>query len=147
MTRQVWPVTLASFVCCPGEPDARVCVRWHLLQQLACGSQPRFTVRNNLGDDMLGWFKDLTATERRTMVACFGGWSLDALDVQIFTFVIPGQDGADPDGHVHRRTMDGRTVILSRYTEPELDQAILLQRLTINLADQPPPRVIAADVP
>jgi MFS family permease len=89
MTRQVWPVTLASFVCCPGEPDARVCVRWHLLQQLACGSQPRFTVRNNLGDDMLGWFKDLTAAERRTMVACFGGWSLDALDVQIFSFVIP----------------------------------------------------------
>lgn len=38
---------------------------------------------------MLAWFKDLTATERRTMLACFGGWSLDALDVQIFTFVIP----------------------------------------------------------
>jgi MFS family permease len=38
---------------------------------------------------MLGWFKDLTATERRTMAACFGGWSLDALDVQIFSFVIP----------------------------------------------------------
>lgn len=38
---------------------------------------------------MLGWFKDLTVTERRTMAACFGGWSLDALDVQIFSFVIP----------------------------------------------------------
>jgi MFS family permease len=38
---------------------------------------------------MLAWFKDLTVTERRTMVACFGGWSLDALDVQIFSFVIP----------------------------------------------------------
>lgn len=38
---------------------------------------------------MLAWFRDLTATERRTMIACFGGWSLDALDVQIFTFVIP----------------------------------------------------------
>jgi MFS family permease len=38
---------------------------------------------------MLAWFKDLTQTERRTMVACFGGWSLDALDVQIFSFVIP----------------------------------------------------------
>jgi MFS family permease len=38
---------------------------------------------------MLTWFKDLTPRERRTMVACFGGWSLDALDVQIFSFVIP----------------------------------------------------------
>jgi MFS family permease len=38
---------------------------------------------------MVGWFKDLTLVERRTMLACFGGWSLDALDVQIFTFVIP----------------------------------------------------------
>jgi MFS family permease len=38
---------------------------------------------------MLAWFKDLTTVERRTMVACFGGWSLDALDVQIFSFVIP----------------------------------------------------------
>lgn len=38
---------------------------------------------------MLAWFSDLTPRERRTMTACFGGWSLDALDVQIFTFVIP----------------------------------------------------------
>ena len=38
---------------------------------------------------MLIWFKDLNPRERRTMFACFGGWSLDALDVQIFSFVIP----------------------------------------------------------
>jgi MFS family permease len=38
---------------------------------------------------MLSWFSDLTTKERRTMAACFGGWSLDALDVQIFSFVIP----------------------------------------------------------
>ena len=38
---------------------------------------------------MLQWLKDLNPTERRTMAACFGGWSLDALDVQIFSFVIP----------------------------------------------------------
>src|SRR6201996_8948138 len=38
---------------------------------------------------MLDWLKDLNPTERRTMAACFGGWSLDALDVQIFSFVIP----------------------------------------------------------
>ncbi len=38
---------------------------------------------------MLAWFGDLNSRERRTMIACFGGWSLDALDVQIFSFVIP----------------------------------------------------------
>ena len=38
---------------------------------------------------MLAWFSDLSPRERRTMGGCFGGWSLDALDVQIFSFVIP----------------------------------------------------------
>ncbi|MGE0222868.1 MAG: MFS transporter [Acetobacteraceae bacterium] len=38
---------------------------------------------------MFAWFSDLTPKERRTMGACFGGWSLDALDVQIYSFVIP----------------------------------------------------------
>ncbi len=38
---------------------------------------------------MLAWMRDLTTRERRTMAACFGGWTLDALDVQIFSFVIP----------------------------------------------------------
>jgi MFS family permease len=38
---------------------------------------------------MLAWLQDLNPRERRTMLACFGGWSLDALDVQIFSFVIP----------------------------------------------------------
>jgi MFS family permease len=38
---------------------------------------------------MLSWFSELTPRERRTMAACFGGWTLDALDVQIFSFVIP----------------------------------------------------------
>jgi hypothetical protein len=47
---------------------------------------------------------------------------------------------------VHLPTTDGRTVVLSRYTEPEADQAILLQRLKMDLPDQPPPRVIVTDV-
>src|ERR1700679_1263853 len=38
---------------------------------------------------MFSWLSDLTSRERRTMGACFGGWSLDALDVQVFSFVIP----------------------------------------------------------
>ncbi|WP_149538017.1 MFS transporter [Siccirubricoccus phaeus] len=38
---------------------------------------------------MFGWLRDLTDKERKTMIGCLGGWSLDALDVQIFSFVIP----------------------------------------------------------
>src|SRR5215472_11547731 len=38
---------------------------------------------------MLAWFGDLNAKERRTMGACFGGWALDAFDVQMYSFVIP----------------------------------------------------------
>jgi MFS family permease len=38
---------------------------------------------------MLGWYRDLSAKERGTMLACFGGWSLDALDVQVYSFVMP----------------------------------------------------------
>src|SRR5690242_17003838 len=38
---------------------------------------------------VLGWFRELSAMERRTFWACFAGWALDALDVQIYSFVIP----------------------------------------------------------
>ena len=38
---------------------------------------------------MFGWLRELNETERKTMIGCLGGWSLDALDVQIFSFVIP----------------------------------------------------------
>ena len=38
---------------------------------------------------MLDWYRDLNTVERRTFRACFGGWALDALDVQIYSFVIP----------------------------------------------------------
>jgi MFS family permease len=38
---------------------------------------------------MFGWLRDLNTKERKTMIGCLGGWSLDALDVQIFSFVIP----------------------------------------------------------
>src|SRR5246127_2965 len=36
-----------------------------------------------------GWYRELDASERRTFWACFGGWMLDAMDVQIFSFAIP----------------------------------------------------------
>ena len=38
---------------------------------------------------MFQWMRELNAGERRTMAGCFGGWSLDALDVQIYSFAIP----------------------------------------------------------
>ena len=42
-------------------------------------------------------------------------------------------------------TTDGRTVILSRYTEAEPDQRLLLQSLKLDLPDQPPPKITAAN--
>ena len=45
---------------------------------------------------------------------------------------------------VHFPTTDGRSLILSRYTQPENDQKILLQRLGLTLPAQPPPRLTAA---
>ena len=44
---------------------------------------------------------------------------------------------------VHLPTTDGRTLVLSRYTEPETDQQLLLDRLHLQLPAQPPPRITA----
>jgi hypothetical protein len=44
---------------------------------------------------------------------------------------------------VHLPTTDGRHLILSRYTEPDADQKLLLQRLKMALPQQPPPRIAA----
>lgn len=40
-------------------------------------------------------------------------------------------------------TTDGRTLILSRYTEPDTDQKLLLEQLNLTLPPQPPPRITA----
>src|ERR1700687_798605 len=37
----------------------------------------------------LAWISDLTPRERRVFGACSGGWALDAMDVQFYSFVIP----------------------------------------------------------
>ena len=42
---------------------------------------------------------------------------------------------------VHLPTTDERTVILSRYTHPETDAQLLLQRLKLELPAQPPPQI------
>ena len=44
---------------------------------------------------------------------------------------------------VHLPTTDGRHLILSRHTEPDADQKLLLQRLKMELPQQPPPRIAA----
>ena len=44
---------------------------------------------------------------------------------------------------VHFPTTDGRTMILSRYTELAADQKILVQQLKLDLPPQPPPRITA----
>jgi MFS family permease len=38
---------------------------------------------------MFHWYTESTPLQRRTFLACFGGWSVDALSVQVFTLVIP----------------------------------------------------------
>jgi transposase len=40
-------------------------------------------------------------------------------------------------------TTDNRLIVLSRYTEPEKDQLLLLQQLKLQLPDQPPPKIAA----
>jgi transposase len=42
---------------------------------------------------------------------------------------------------VHLPTTDERTVVLSRYTHPETDVQLLLQRLKLELPAQPPPKI------
>jgi MFS family permease len=38
---------------------------------------------------MLDWYRDLDGDGRRTFWACFGGYAMDAMDVQIYSFILP----------------------------------------------------------
>src|SRR6201993_1372531 len=48
-------------------------------------------INNHLkwGNAMLAWLRDLTSRERRTMLACWGGWTLDGFDQQLYSYVVP----------------------------------------------------------
>jgi hypothetical protein len=35
------------------------------------------------------WYSEMSAQEKNTFWACIGGWMLDAMDVQMFSFAIP----------------------------------------------------------
>ena len=45
---------------------------------------------------------------------------------------------------VHLPTTDGRELVLTRYTEPEAECRLLLQKLKLELPAQPPPKITAA---
>ena len=44
---------------------------------------------------------------------------------------------------VHLPTTDGRELVLSRYTQPELEHRMLLDQLQLTLPVQPPPKINA----
>jgi Transposase DDE domain len=48
---------------------------------------------------------------------------------------------------VHVPTTDGRELLLTRYTEPEPDLKLLLDKLKLDLPAQPPPRITASPQP
>lgn len=47
---------------------------------------------------------------------------------------------------VHIPTTDGRELMLTRYTQPEPELALLLQRLNLELPAQPPPKITVAQI-
>ena len=47
---------------------------------------------------------------------------------------------------VHIPTTDGRCLVLPRYTEPEPEQAFLLEKLKLTLPEQPPPKIYASEL-
>ena len=46
---------------------------------------------------------------------------------------------------VHIPTTDGRELQLTRYTQPEPELTRVLNRLKLDLPDQPPPKITAAE--
>ncbi len=50
-------------------------------------TQPGLAETDSTGS--LAWYKTLTPSGRRTFWACFAGWGLDAVDAQVYTFIIP----------------------------------------------------------
>lgn len=38
---------------------------------------------------MVSWYRSMNVAQKRTFWACLTDWALDAMDVQLFAFVIP----------------------------------------------------------
>jgi hypothetical protein len=43
--------------------------------------------------------------------------------------------------HAWLPTTDGRTLVMSRYTQPDTDQLLLLKKLRLRLPEQPLPKI------
>jgi hypothetical protein len=48
---------------------------------------------------------------------------------------------------VHIPTTDGRELVLTRYTQPEPDLTLLLDKLALDLPAQPPPKITTCQIP
>ena len=51
------------------------------------------------------------------------------------------------DDRVHLPTTDGRELVINRYTEPEPELGLLLNKLKLELPAQPPPKITASAPP
>ena len=51
------------------------------------------------------------------------------------------------DVHIPTKTTDGREIVLTRYTEPERELQLLIDRMNLALPAQPPPKIAAAALP
>jgi MFS family permease len=48
-----------------------------------------YVTKADMSAESTGWYAGLAPIEKRTFWACFGGWTLDAMDVMTFSLVIP----------------------------------------------------------
>ena len=62
---------------------------------------------------MFGWYRSAAAVERTTFWACFGGWALDALDVQMFSLAIPALIGLWHIGKADAGLVSSLTLVAS----------------------------------
>ena len=138
----------------------------YLLRTNLCGRDPaelwQFYIRLTEIEAAFKNLKDVLALrpiyhqlEHRVEAHIFVAFIADCLHVTLRARLRPLAGGLTPravldkfaarqmlDGHFP--TTDGRTLILSRYTQPQTDQKILLDRLGLTLPAQPPPRITAA---
>src|SRR6516162_1170843 len=74
-----------SFCRCPSEKF----ILPHARRARAHRGRAGESIMVSTHDSLTSWYRELQASEKRTFWACFGGWALDAMDVQIFSFAIP----------------------------------------------------------
>lgn len=62
---------------------------------------------------MFKWYRQISPLERKTFWACFSGWGLDALDVQMFTLAIPALIAAYGIDKTQAGLISGVTLVAS----------------------------------